>query len=98
MGTQNRVKTIKALQSKKGAINGSKLHPNSRRAKQIQRVELRTRKLDIQKKVQRSTEVGRSEYIPHSLALPCKGTDLADLATPTPRRSRPALVLRPRVG
>lgn len=48
---------MKSLQSKKGSVTGSKLHPNSRRAKQLQRVELRTKKLDVQTKVQRSTEV-----------------------------------------
>ncbi|KDE09797.1 hypothetical protein MVLG_00196 [Microbotryum lychnidis-dioicae p1A1 Lamole] len=55
----NRIKTMKALQSRKSNINGHKIHPNSRRAKQLQRVELRTRKLEVQGKVQRVTEVKR---------------------------------------
>lgn len=52
---------MKALQSKKGSVTGAKLHPNSRRAKQLQRIELRSRKLDVQSKVRRSNEIGRSE-------------------------------------
>lgn len=52
---------MKALQSRKGSVTGAKLHPNSRRAKQLQRVELRTKKLDVQTKVQRSGEIRRGE-------------------------------------
>lgn len=57
----NRIKTIKALQSRKSNVTGHKIHPNSRRAKQLQRVELRTKKLVIQKKVQRNGENTRGE-------------------------------------
>jgi translation machinery-associated protein 16 len=50
---------MKALQSRKSNVTGHKLHPNSRRAKQLQRVELRTKKLNLQGKVQRTTEIKR---------------------------------------
>ncbi|KAI5476915.1 hypothetical protein MNV49_007016 [Pseudohyphozyma bogoriensis] len=66
----NKVITKKKLQSRKGATHGSKLHPNSRRAKQLQRVELREKKLDTQSKVRRSAEVGRIDrhiYFVHSI-------------------------------
>ncbi|PLW11764.1 hypothetical protein PCANC_16848 [Puccinia coronata f. sp. avenae] len=46
----NRVKTTKALQSKKGKAVLSKLHPHSRRAKQINRIALRDDKLALNKK------------------------------------------------
>ncbi|KNZ60039.1 hypothetical protein VP01_1622g6 [Puccinia sorghi] len=46
----NRVKTTKALQSKKGKAVLSKLHPHSRRAKQITRIALRDDKLAANKK------------------------------------------------
>ena len=46
----NRVKTTKALQSKKGKAVLSKLHPHSRRAKQITRIALRDDKLALNKK------------------------------------------------
>ncbi|KAM0793790.1 hypothetical protein ACM66B_001207 [Microbotryomycetes sp. NB124-2] len=66
----NRVKTIKALQSRKGGAASSKLHPNSRRAKQLQRVELRAHKLQVQGKVHRSSEVKKVDrllYFVHAL-------------------------------
>jgi translation machinery-associated protein 16 len=59
----NRIKTMKALQSRKSNVTGHKLHPNSRRAKQLQRVELRIKKLDLQGKVQRTTEIKRGESV-----------------------------------
>ncbi|SCV68499.1 BQ2448_620 [Microbotryum intermedium] len=58
----NRIKTMKALQSRKSNITGHKIHPNSRRAKQLQRVELRARKLEVQGKVQRVTEAKKGEW------------------------------------
>ncbi|KAK4050370.1 translation machinery-associated protein 16 [Microbotryomycetes sp. JL201] len=66
----NRVKTLKALQSRKGGAASSKLHPNSRRAKQLQRVELRAHKLQVQGRVHRSGEVKRVDrllYFVHAL-------------------------------
>lgn len=54
---------MKALQSRKSNVTGHKLHPNSRRAKQLQRVELRIKKLDLQGKVQRTTEIKRGESV-----------------------------------
>lgn len=65
---------MKALQSRKSNVTGHKLHPNSRRAKQLQRVELRTRKLDLQGKVQRTGEIKRGELgagFSPSQASPC---------------------------
>lgn len=53
----NKVKTTKALQSKKTKIASAGVHPNSRRAKQLQRVELRTKKLEVNGKVRRVQEV-----------------------------------------
>jgi hypothetical protein len=58
----NRVKTIKALQSKKTKIATGQVHPNSRRAKQLQRVVLRATKLEHEAKVRRSNEVDRGAY------------------------------------
>lgn len=54
---------MKALQSRKSNVTGHKLHPNSRRAKQLQRVELRTKKLDLQGKVQRTAEIKRGQSL-----------------------------------
>ncbi|KAK4704854.1 translation machinery-associated protein 16, partial [Phenoliferia sp. Uapishka_3] len=55
----NKVQTLKKLQSRKGAVTGGHVHPNSRRAKQLQRIELRTKKLEVKSKVRRSTEIGK---------------------------------------
>lgn len=57
----NRIKTKGALQSRKQSVTGAQVHPNSRRAKQLQRVELRTKKLEVQSRVRRSNEVSRGE-------------------------------------
>ena len=58
----NRVKTIKALQSKKTKVASGQVHPNSRRAKQLQRVVLRATKLEHEAKVRRSNEVDRGAF------------------------------------
>lgn len=58
----NRVKTLKALQSKKTKIASGQVHPNSRRAKQLQRVVLRATKLEHEAKVRRSNEVDRGAF------------------------------------
>ncbi|GAA5847809.1 hypothetical protein JCM3766R1_003210 [Sporobolomyces carnicolor] len=74
----NRVKTSSALQGKKGKVGGKQIHPNSRRAKQLQRVELRSKKLEVQAKVQRSLEVQRVDrhlYFVH--ALPDDATSIS---------------------
>ncbi|TNY23807.1 hypothetical protein DMC30DRAFT_280633 [Rhodotorula diobovata] len=66
----NKVKTTKALQSKKTKIASAGVHPNSRRAKQLQRVELRTKKLEVNGKVRRVQEVhevDRLLYFVHAL-------------------------------
>ncbi|EGF99639.1 uncharacterized protein MELLADRAFT_112551 [Melampsora larici-populina 98AG31] len=55
----NRVKTTKALQSKKGKAALAQLHPHSRRAKQICRVALRTDKLSVAKRERKKHEVSR---------------------------------------
>lgn len=52
-----------ALQGKKAGVRGKVIHPNSRRAKQLQRVELRTKKLVVQKKVQRNGENARGRLL-----------------------------------
>lgn len=79
-----RIKTMKALQSRKSNVNGHKLHPNSRRAKQLQRVELRTKKLDLQGKVQRVNEIKRGEYSPVFGSQRASLTLLASGSRPTP--------------
>ncbi|GAA5966099.1 hypothetical protein JCM8115_004932 [Rhodotorula mucilaginosa] len=74
----NRVKTIKALQSKKTKIATGQVHPNSRRAKQLQRVVLRATKLEHEAKVRRSNEVDRVDrhlFFVH--ALPAEATSLS---------------------
>ncbi|KAK4052223.1 translation machinery-associated protein 16 [Microbotryomycetes sp. JL221] len=63
--SKHRVKTLKALQSRKSGTANSKLHPNSRRAKQLQRVELRQQKLKVQDRVHRSNEVKRVDRLLH---------------------------------
>lgn len=65
----NRVKTSSALQGKKGKVGGKQIHPNSRRAKQLQRVELRSKKLEVQGRVQRSLEIQRGEPTLHPRVL-----------------------------
>lgn len=55
----NKVKTTKALQSKKGKAALAQLHPHSRRAKQICRVALRTEKLSGAKRERKKHEVSR---------------------------------------
>ncbi|KAH9811360.1 hypothetical protein DFH28DRAFT_1131301 [Melampsora americana] len=55
----NRVKTTKALQSKKGKAALAQLHPHSRRAKQICRVALRTEKLSEAKRERKRLEVSK---------------------------------------
>lgn len=57
----NRVKTLKAVQGKKTKVASGQVHPNSRRAKQLQRVELRAKKLEHDAKVRRVAEVHESE-------------------------------------
>lgn len=63
----NKVKTGKGMQGKKKGAGGH-IHPNSRRAKQLQRVELRAVKLDVQSRVRRSDEIQESA-LPSSLAF-----------------------------
>ncbi|GAA6063807.1 hypothetical protein JCM10212_001638 [Sporobolomyces blumeae] len=78
----NRVKTGKALQSKKGKVNGKQIHPNSRRAKQLQRVELRTKKLELQSRVRRSNEIERVDrhlYFVHALPEDATSLPLSEL-------------------
>ncbi|KAL8279128.1 hypothetical protein RQP46_008384 [Phenoliferia psychrophenolica] len=78
----NKVQTLKKLQSRKGAITGGQVHPNSRRAKQLQRIELRTKKLDVKSKVRRSTEIGRVDrqvYFVHALAEDRTSVSLPEL-------------------
>jgi hypothetical protein len=58
----NKVKTGKGMQGKKKGAGGH-IHPNSRRAKQLQRVELRSQKLDVQSRVRRSDEIAESAYL-----------------------------------
>lgn len=70
----NKVKTTKALQSKKTKIASRGVHPNSRRAKQLQRVELRTKKLEVHGKVRRVQEV--HEGAPPSLPRPLRRSTL----------------------
>ncbi|GAA5975074.1 hypothetical protein JCM11641_000021 [Rhodosporidiobolus odoratus] len=73
----NKVKTNKSLQGKKKSAGGH-IHPNSRRAKQLQRVELRARKLETQGRVRRALEVERVDrhlYFVH--ALPSDSTSLS---------------------
>ncbi|KAH8919460.1 hypothetical protein BT69DRAFT_1337269 [Atractiella rhizophila] len=67
----NRVKTTKQLQSKKSGVATKKLHPESRRAKQVMRINLRTEKLAKAKKARREVEVGKVDrhiHIIHSMA------------------------------
>ncbi|GAA5933898.1 hypothetical protein JCM1841_003110 [Sporobolomyces salmonicolor] len=78
----NRVKTAKALQSKKSKVAGKQIHPNSRRAKQLQRVELRSKKLEVQRRVFRAAEVERIDrhlYFIHALPDDATSIPLADL-------------------
>ncbi|GAA5886047.1 hypothetical protein JCM16303_003845 [Sporobolomyces ruberrimus] len=78
----NRVKTSSALQGKKGKVGGKQIHPNSRRAKQLQRVELRSKKLEVQGRVQRSLEIQRVDrhlYFVHSLPEDATSISLPDL-------------------
>ncbi|GAA5858271.1 hypothetical protein JCM8547_004628 [Rhodosporidiobolus lusitaniae] len=73
----NKVKTNKGMQGKKKSAGGH-IHPNSRRAKQLQRVELRTKKLEVQGKVRRAGEVERIDqhlYFIH--ALPSDATSIS---------------------
>ncbi|BGP12276.1 hypothetical protein JCM10213_000028 [Rhodosporidiobolus nylandii] len=73
----NKVKTNKSLQGKKKAAGGH-VHPNSRRAKQLQRVELRAEKLAVQGKVRRAFEVGRVDrYLYFVHALPAEATSIS---------------------
>ncbi|GAA5878933.1 hypothetical protein JCM1840_000845 [Sporobolomyces johnsonii] len=74
--------TSKALQSKKSKVAGKQIHPNSRRAKQLQRVELRSKKLEVQRKVFRAAEVERIDrhlYFIHALPEDATSIPLADL-------------------
>ena len=93
----NKVQTLKKLQSRKSGITGGQIHPNSRRAKQLQRIELRTKKLEVKSKVRRSNEIGRSE-----LAPACH--DLQSGVDPPRVASRPTCLLcarpsgRPQLG
>ncbi|GAA5899152.1 Tma16p [Sporobolomyces salmoneus] len=78
----NRVKTAGALQGKKGKVGGKQIHPNSRRAKQLQRVELRSKKLEVQSRVQRSLEVQRVDrhlYFVHALPEDVTSISLPEL-------------------
>ncbi|GAA5949772.1 hypothetical protein JCM3765_007683 [Sporobolomyces pararoseus] len=78
----NRVKTSSALQGKKGKVGGKQIHPNSRRAKQLQRVELRSKKLEVQGRVQRSLEIQRVDrhlYFVHALPEDATSISLPEL-------------------
>ncbi|KPV78030.1 uncharacterized protein RHOBADRAFT_50551 [Rhodotorula graminis WP1] len=78
----NKVKTTKALQSKKTKIASRGVHPNSRRAKQLQRVELRTKKLEVHGKVRRVQEVhevDRLLYFVHALSEDTTSLSLPEL-------------------
>ncbi|GJN92021.1 hypothetical protein Rhopal_005049-T1 [Rhodotorula paludigena] len=78
----NRVKTTKALQSKKTKIAQGQVHPNSRRAKQLQRVELRAKKLELNSKVRRAhevSEIDRHLYFVHALPADATSISLPDL-------------------
>ncbi|BGP36279.1 translation machinery-associated protein 16 [Rhodotorula kratochvilovae] len=74
----NKVKTAGALQGKKSKVAHGGIHPNSRRAKQLQRVELRTKKLEVNGRVRRAQEVhevDRLLYFVH--AIPEDATSLS---------------------
>ncbi|CAH7672074.1 hypothetical protein BY996DRAFT_6412878 [Phakopsora pachyrhizi] len=76
----NRVKTSKALQSKKGKAALSKLHPHSRRAKQLTRVGLRCDKLSHEKKERRKIENSKvNRLLWFSLSL---DPDLSSISLP----------------
>ncbi|GAA5981063.1 hypothetical protein JCM10908_003970 [Rhodotorula pacifica] len=78
----NRVKTLKALQSKKTKVASGQVHPNSRRAKQLQRVVLRATKLEHEAKVRRSNEVDRIDrhlFFVHALPSDCTSLSLPEL-------------------
>ncbi|GAA5883599.1 hypothetical protein JCM3774_002106 [Rhodotorula dairenensis] len=78
----NRVKTLKALQSKKTKVASGQVHPNSRRAKQLQRVVLRATKLEHEAKVRRSNEVDRVDrhlFFVHALPAEASSLSLAEL-------------------
>ncbi|GAA6041637.1 hypothetical protein JCM8097_007785 [Rhodosporidiobolus ruineniae] len=77
----NKVKTAKSLQGKKQGAN-KHIHPNSRRAKQLQRVDLREKKLELQQRVRRAGEVGeidRHLFFVHALPSDATSISLADL-------------------
>ncbi|GAA5836224.1 hypothetical protein JCM11251_007399 [Rhodosporidiobolus azoricus] len=77
----NKVKTGKSMQGKKKAAGGH-VHPNSRRAKQLQRVELRSKKLELHGKVRRAAEVERIDrhlYFVHALPFDATSISLSDL-------------------
>ncbi|BGP28417.1 translation machinery-associated protein 16 [Rhodotorula toruloides] len=78
----NRVKTLKAVQGKKTKVASGQVHPNSRRAKQLQRVELRAKKLEHDAKVRRVAEVhemDRHLYFVHALPSDATSVSLPDL-------------------
>ncbi|GEM12234.1 hypothetical protein Rt10032_c19g6251 [Rhodotorula toruloides] len=78
----NRVKTLKAVQGKKTKVASGQVHPNSRRAKQLQRVELRSKKLEHDAKVRRVAEVhemDRHLYFVHALPSDATSVSLPDL-------------------
>lgn len=56
----NKVKTLSALQGSKSKAAAKKLHPDSRRAKQFNRVELRTKKLEKRGRERREQNQGIS--------------------------------------
>ncbi|GAA5899105.1 hypothetical protein JCM6882_004618 [Rhodosporidiobolus microsporus] len=77
----NKVKTGKSMQGKKKAAGGH-VHPNSRRAKQLQRVELRSKKLELHGKVRRAAEVERIDrhlYFVHALPADATSISLSEL-------------------
>ncbi|GAA6046521.1 hypothetical protein JCM3770_006190 [Rhodotorula araucariae] len=78
----NKVKTAGALQGKKSKISSGGIHPNSRRAKQLQRVELRTKKLEVNGRVRRAQEVhevDRLLYFVHAIPEDATSLSLAEL-------------------
>ncbi|GAA6010254.1 hypothetical protein JCM10207_005688 [Rhodosporidiobolus poonsookiae] len=79
----NKVKTAKSLQGKKSGAAGH-VHPNSRRAKQLQRVELRAKKLEVQGRVRRAAEVEKIDrhlYFVHAIPDDATSLSLPDLHT-----------------
>ncbi|KAM0752983.1 hypothetical protein T439DRAFT_323599 [Meredithblackwellia eburnea MCA 4105] len=74
----NKVHTLKKLQSRKGNISAGQVHPNSRRAKQLQRVQLRDKKLQLKNKVRRSTEISKVDrHVYFVQALPQESSSIS---------------------